>query len=287
MSKNILPKNPEQLKTITLNLVSGLEKHRAEIGEQRDPAMLLQALTDVTTVQSQFQFTISHRATVLMPALKAADAEVKKYLGDTTKLFRSQLGERWSQGWLERGFTGNSTAVPTRRDEQERLLESVLAFLTKEPQWASTDLNVTAVRAEQVLAALTKAKADVKASRVEQGLLGQARTKAIRRLQKRIRGTIDDLSAELDAASPLWSSFGVNAPVRASRKEVQAEADRTAAKEQRALQRLTTAAERKKKALEEELARMTEKVSRHAAGERATSADVAASNGSGEVVLPR
>jgi hypothetical protein len=301
MSRNVIPNKPEALKTIALNLVSGLEKHGVEIGVKRDPAVLSQASEEVTAVQTRFQTTISHRTTVLSPAQKAADQEMKAFLGNATKLFRSQLGERWNQGWLERGFASNSTAVPKSREARERLVESILNYLKQNPQSASADLGVTVQRAETVLASFTQAKAAIMASKVEQGLIGQERAKAIRRLQSRIRGTIDDIYAELDADSPLWSSFGVHAPVRATSKEVQAKVDRAAEKEQRAVERLANAAERKKKAIDEKLAKATAKANQRANAVAVSSAErsaegrvpaagnVASANGSGgaDVALPR
>lgn len=124
---------------------------------------------------------------------------------------------------------------------------------------------MTAERAEAIVAEIEAAKEAVSANKVNQDLLGKARTKAMNQLHSRIRAAIADLKSVLEEDSPLWDDFGVKPPYRASREEMKARAERTTAKDQRAVERAKETAARTKQRADEKLAQAIAKAQRSAA----------------------
>ncbi len=263
MAVNVLSRKYDGIEPITTKLVSGLEKHGAAIGVMRDAGPIVEALAAAKATEVAFHENVTARVTVLTPALEAADAEGKAFLGVATKVFRVHFGNTWNHRWTVIGLTGKSTAIPDTREGRTTLITNIADYLKKNPHHSNAELNVTLKRAEAILAALKTATEAVAANKLNQPILSQARTQAMNRLHRRIRATIADLKSVLDEESPLWETFGLNAPYRASREEMKTRAERTNAKDQRAVERALETAARAKQRADEKAAKVIAKAKRN------------------------
>jgi hypothetical protein len=270
MAVNILSRKYDELELVTTKLTSGLVKHGADIDVKRDPDPILEALAAAKTTNTDFYASMTERVTLLTPALDAADAEGKAFLGAAIKVFRVHFGNTWNHHWNAIGLTGKSTAVPRTRDSRTALIKSIGEYLTENPNHANAELDVTVERAVAILAELKTATEAVSANKLNQATIGKARTKAMNHLRGRIRATITDLKSVLEEDSPLWESFGVKAPYRASREEMKARAERTSAKDQRAVERALESADRTKQRADEKVAKAIAKANRNASDSTGT-----------------
>jgi len=212
MPANPLPNRFNDLSTTSLRMAEALETHGDEIEIDRDADMIRKALAKARTRDEDFQSHLADRTTVLTPALKAVDQEGREFIGKSIKVLRVHLGERWNQSWSEAGFLDGKSAIPSRLDRREALLQSLATYFTSHPQFENKDFTVTAARAQELFDAMGKAQRAIQDSESKQVELRVARDKAVNTLRKRMRGVITDLNAVLNVDSPLWKAFGVNPP---------------------------------------------------------------------------
>lgn len=140
MAVNVLSRKYDEIEIITTKLIGGLVKHGAEIGVKRDADPILEALAAAKKTHSEFHLNLTERVTVLTPALDAADAEGKAYLGAAIKVFRVHFGNTWNLRWTAIGLTGKSTAIPRTRDSRTLLLKSIAEYLEENPNHANVEL---------------------------------------------------------------------------------------------------------------------------------------------------
>ncbi len=272
MAVNLLSRKYDEIEIVATKLTSGLAKHGADIGVRRDADPILEALAAAKTTDAAFHANVAERVTVLTPALDAADADGMTFLGAAVKVFRVHFGNTWNHRWTGIGLTGKSTAIPRTRDSRTTLITNIAEYLKENPSHANAELNVTHKRAEAILAQLKTATEAVSANKLNQPTLSKARTKAMNQLHSRIRAAIADLKSVLDEDSPWWDAFGVKAPYRASREEMKARAERTTAKDQRAVERAVETAARAKQRADEKLAKAIAKANRNVAEPAANTA---------------
>jgi len=237
MAANPFPTKFNDLSTMTIRFTDGLATHGPELGIERDPVLIKKALDAATVANTEYQAILGERTSVLTPALTTADSEGRVLIAAAVKLFRVKLGERWNQSWSEAGFVNNSTAIPKTQARREALLKSLGAYLLSHPELESADLKVTAARATALFEAIGTAQKNLQENKAQQGELRGARDKAVATLRKRLRAAIGDLGAVLENDSPLWNAFGLNEPVRPSKKDVAKATEKAAIKLRKAAER--------------------------------------------------
>ena len=146
--------------------------------------------------------------------LTVADSNGKAFIGSARKVVTPYLGEKFSADWAALAFPNHSLAIPSKQDDRLAVLEAFQNYFTENPTHENADpkINVTAVRATAVHAALRDARVTFKALQSQTLTLKLARDAAVTALRDEITGTIGELTDVLPKDSPIWLAFGLPLP---------------------------------------------------------------------------
>lgn len=217
---NRIPKTAVDLAARTREIKKGLETKQDALGLRKNSATVLDAtLVEFEQAQQAYQTVLADRAAALYPAFHRAQAEGKAFLDGAVKLLRMQLGNTWSQAWVEAGQLNASTAIPTKAGAREGLIKNFASYLGADPVREAPNQGVTASRAAAVHQAILDAKAKLRDNQTQQGHLKAARNDAERKLRQTLRRTMVELEMVLERDSPDWSNFGLEPPARADERK--------------------------------------------------------------------
>jgi hypothetical protein len=212
MAANPLPRSQSDLFALAEDICDGLNAHEGDISIKQNTEAVtraaLQAAIAAADIYAQGRSSkvAYHHAQIL------ADSNAKAFIAFARQTLSPYLGENWSEVWVQTGFPNQSTAVPTTMPERQTLLLGLKTYYTANPGHEKADLNVTAVRADQLFTSLSDARSSLNLLISELGTKRANRDAAILALRKRMRGLIDELTQLLDPLDPLWNSFGLNPP---------------------------------------------------------------------------
>ncbi len=205
-----IPHQYDQLISYTYDLIEGLKKHETQLGLQQNTAASLVAVMDTAKAAEQdFQGSRAIPGNTLSPAQRDADAAAKRFILTAKKIFGTKLGDQWSPAWAEVGYVNGSLATPTKIGERESLLFTISQYLTAHPDFASTELEITAARATQLHEELRAARAARKNYTLEHKTKKEVRKVALATLRKHLSWTISDLKRVMSADDLRWHSFGL------------------------------------------------------------------------------
>ncbi|HEY1769388.1 MAG TPA: hypothetical protein VGG02_03935 [Chthoniobacterales bacterium] len=143
---------------------------------------------------------------------KPAAAAVAEFLTTARPIFASNFGNRWSASWAPVGWAGPSTMIPKTKDARLGLLDAMVNFLVKNPNYEVANSGVTALDGAAVYNYAVLTEEDV----VEaiQGLQAVQEVRAAARaaLLQVMRAVVKNLAAKLAPNDPRWLSFGLNEP---------------------------------------------------------------------------
>ena len=148
----------------------------------------------------------------LSAAVRTADSNGKAFIATARDVLVPSLGSPWSQAWQPTGFPNQSLGVPRTQAERQSLLAALRDYFTANPAQENAPLGITAALAGTRFTALSNGR-----SGFNQGvtLIGQAkvaRDVSGKKLTKRLRGLVDELTQLLDDDDPIWLAFGFNSP---------------------------------------------------------------------------
>lgn len=211
--KLTVPQSVSDTCTLARRIAKGMDatKGKAAI-KHATPQELRAAAKDLLAGEGAYQTVLTERSAALFPALKKADAEGRAFIKGSKKVLSFHLGDRWNQGWAETGHLNDSLQMPASLEKREGLLQSLARFLAAHPEMESPPQNITAERAKAVHAALADAQEALNAADTQRKERRAAREKADKVLRKMLSGVIHEIRLSLTADSPLWESFGLNAP---------------------------------------------------------------------------
>ena len=212
MASNTLPTAIDDLFTLAERNCDGLTTHQAAIGILQSLEVTLRAvLASARTAQDGFA-ALQGGKPALTAALNSADTNGRAFITATRNVLALSLGQSWSQVWEATGFPNQSLAVPATLAERQSLLASLKAYFTANPAKENAALNVTAVQADALFAALSNAFAAVDNGLTTLGQTKNTRDAAVELLRKRMRCLIAELALFLADDDPRWDAFGLNRP---------------------------------------------------------------------------
>ncbi len=210
MKTSPIPQPYDQLISYTYDLIEGLKKHESQLGLQQNTAASLEAImATAKTAEQNFQESRAIPGNTLSPAQREADAKAKRFILTAKKVFGTKLGDQWSAAWAEVGYVNGSLGTPTKIGERESLLFTISQYLTRHPDFASTELEITAARATQLHEELRAARAARKNYTLEHKTKKEVRDVAIATLKKHLSWTISDLKRVMPAGDLRWHAFGL------------------------------------------------------------------------------
>jgi len=212
MAANPIPTSLNALTALAEDAADGANTHEVAIGlKQNKEADIRADLTDLLPKIAAHAVAVGAKP-ALSAAVRTADSNGKAFIGIARDVLVPSLGGQWSQAWEPTGFPNQSLGVPRTQAERQSLLASLRDFFTANPAKENAPLFVTAALAGTRFTALSDGR-----SGFNQGvtLIGQnkvAREVSKRKLTKRMRGLVDELTQLLEDDDPIWYAFGFNPP---------------------------------------------------------------------------
>jgi hypothetical protein len=218
MPQNALPSGIYDLMQLAENMARGLEKHGRGIKLGSETPELRPAFNELREAERAFASQRSEKAAAGKWAA-ASDAALKDWLAKARLAVMLARGIRWSEMWIEAGFTHRRTNVPKALAPRIELARRLVDFLSSYPQFGVAHANVTAthgrklyddvITARQVYRQLTAACNEAK--RVRDG--------AERRLRRDMRSIVILLGVAIRPDDPRWLEFGLNQPAKRSNRQ--------------------------------------------------------------------
>ncbi len=211
--ENTIPINLKKLAVLGLKMAGGLAKHAETLGmkhhTQETVAAEVKAVEDADTL---YQASRVSRRTKLSPDKVKADAEGRAFIDAAKKVLRHQLGNSWTEAWVEAGFVNGTTATPTSYDERVGLIRKLAAYFAKHADWENEKLEVSAAKAVELHEAMSAAREALDAQKADQKQLKEEREAAVKTLRSRVSGVMGELRLVLGPRDPMWHNFGLNRP---------------------------------------------------------------------------
>ncbi len=186
LSPSRLPETVDDLATLALRLISRLTWQ----GQHDNALGIRQALEPALIRHREYLALRTEPSKILIPAVHRADAAIVRFIGLCKASLRSSLGRRWNATWAEAGFGDGTLAVPASFRGREKLLKDLRDFLRTHPDLESTDGDISAVKAEQLLASLHAVRMTLHHHAARQRAAQVARRRACTALRKRLRMTV-------------------------------------------------------------------------------------------------
>jgi len=121
------------------------------------------------------------------------------------------FGSEFNDKWVAVGFV-DSLAISTTLEELLTLIQTMAAFLLANPAREVLALNITAVQAQALYAALVEAFASVTAQEAVLSVMKNDRDAKYEALRGRLVQLTEELAYVLDPLDPRWAAFGFNKP---------------------------------------------------------------------------
>lgn len=141
-------------------------------------------------------------------ARRRAIADGMAFCGMAVDVLKGRLGRRWNGRWLAVGFT-HSLELPRT---PVALLISLRSYFRDHPEHEVPAMDVTAARADTLLADIELANSTVLETRQIRGEASKASTAAFAKLRKRLTGLRHELDQLLSRDDERWWRFGFSRP---------------------------------------------------------------------------
>jgi len=167
---------------------------------------------ELNAAETVYQAVLASHSSTLSPDLKKANAEAGAFIIGAKKVIGFSLGDAWTPAWAEAGFLHDHLKCPKKVVERIALLDRLAIYLGGHPESQSETQKITATRASELHRALAKASRAIGHYDTERKEARTTRDKAKTALHKMAADVIVEIRRKLTVTSPLWDSFGLNAP---------------------------------------------------------------------------
>jgi hypothetical protein len=215
-----IPRTIPGTKSLGSKCAAAAAEHEEEVGLKQNRASVIatefydlvgEPNTDAATAGKEAMLNQARHAELKAAQIRReAVAAGRKFNERAIDHLKAHLGRRWNPRWQGAGFTRGSLALP--KDPFSLLLELRAYFsLNAEEEVAST--GVTAARADELAAAISKAIMDELMAAAARGEARKARDAAFRKLRERLVGLRAELLQLLEADDMRWRTFGFARPI--------------------------------------------------------------------------
>jgi hypothetical protein len=200
------------LTALAEDAADGAQTHEVAIGlKQNKEADIRTDLTDVLTRIATHATAVGAKP-ALSAAVRTADSNGKAFIATARDVLVPPLGGQWSEAWAPTGFPNQSLAVPRTQPERQSLLASLRDYFTANPAKENAPLGITAALAATRFTAFSDGRSGFNQGVTLTGQLIVARDASAKKLTKRMRGLVDELTQLLEDDDPIWYAFGFNPP---------------------------------------------------------------------------
>ena len=212
MAQNPTPRSAKAISNSAGQMAAGIDQVGASVPVTviTKPQMLANRMA-FNTAETQFNagrkalrnaYTASH----------TAETGLYDWLGSAKAVLVSSFGQRWSADWAAAGFVNHSTAIPNTMGDRLGLAEDIVEFLTDNPTYEVTSLDVTAIFGQGVCDAAVAGQEGVSTAEQNRDALDLTRQAARTTVLGGMRGLIKNLEAKLGPQDARWLAFGLQKP---------------------------------------------------------------------------
>jgi hypothetical protein len=224
MSPNSIPHNPDDLEVTANRAESGARRHGVAIGIKQNTANDIEHDKEAVFGKPQDPLNpdpnapIGKRAEYAQARSRASDARAglrsaldtgSEFCVNATNVLKPHLGYRWNAKWRAAGFVSGSLRQPA--DPVPRL-GLFRAYLRLHPEHENAPLEITAAKADSILAAIDTAQSLSDTNAALEATAKQERDEAVRKLRRRLTALRNELTLLLGVDDPRWYQFGFNRP---------------------------------------------------------------------------
>jgi hypothetical protein len=194
-------------------VASGLETHGPWLGMTQVPAGEFRRILDETG-KAETAWSVSWTAKgYSRTRMAAADETLAGWLAKARLVVMLARGAKWSERWIETGFTHRRMNVPRRIDLRIRLAQRLVVFLALQPDFGVPFAEVTAARGRSIYERTIQARAALEVATTDCMMKKRQRDAAERVLRRTMRQVIRILGSMIAPTDPRWLDFGLNGSV--------------------------------------------------------------------------
>jgi hypothetical protein len=219
MSHNTLPSGTNDLLLLAEGMAHGVETHGPWLGMSEIPAEEFRRIVDqVKHAETTGSAARSAKASA-QTRLTAADDALTAWLARARLVVMLARGSKWSEHWIETGFTHGATNVPTQIELRITLARRLVVFLALHPDFAVPFAGVTAAHGRPLYERLIQTRAALELAANGCMMSKRERDAAARVLRRFMRRVLLSLGSAIAPTDPRWLAFGLKPmPSRSARK---------------------------------------------------------------------
>ena len=187
---------------------AGIALHKTSMGLVRYPDGSLNSLLG-NAQQTELVFQISRSVTLeASNSLQAARSTAALYIEKCRPTLKQYLGERWSTGWNQAGFTKNSLQVPKRNTADiKQLLTALQKYFMDHTTHQNAAAGVTAAATGALLTPLTAAIRLLDVAESEQLKKRNSRDASHQELSQYLRNSRKEVESAMGDKDARWKDF--------------------------------------------------------------------------------
>lgn len=216
MAANPTPTSNPVLISMADKLARGLETLESEIGIKQNTAAKVMADKEAALAASMNRGQAGKELADARKTYRQVDLKGERVIFNCRARLTQMFGARHNVWWEAAGFPNQSTAVPEVAALRMSLLSYLAIYFEQNPDKASADMGATAEICKAAHEAISDARSAVNHAKVIQRTAVTAMRAAYRKLRKRVRGAIEELTIVLDKQDPRWLTLSLKIPARTS-----------------------------------------------------------------------
>src|SRR5689334_3327501 len=151
MAHNTLPSRMNDLLLAAEGMAQGLETHGPWLGLTQVPlGEFRRVLEEVRNAVAAWSVARAAKADA-QSRMSAADEAMTAWLAKARLVVMLARGAKWSERWIETGFTHRGTNLPTRMELRIALAHRLVVFLALHPDFGVPFAGVTAARGRPIM----------------------------------------------------------------------------------------------------------------------------------------
>jgi hypothetical protein len=218
MGQNTLPSGINDLLLLAERIAQGLETYGPWLEITQIPADEFRRISDEAGKAETAWSAAMSAKRYSQTRMAAADEALDAWLEKARLVMLLARGAKWSQRWIETGFTHRGRNVPKDIERRIALARRVVIFLALHPTFGVPFADVTAACGRSIYERMVQARAARDVAVTDCMSKKRQRDAAESVLRRTMRQVILILGATIAPTDPRWLAFGLNQPTpRSSR----------------------------------------------------------------------
>jgi hypothetical protein len=216
MGHNTLSSEIKDLLLVAERIASGLEAHGPWLGMTQVPAGEFRRILDETGKAETAWLASWNAKGYSQTRMVAADEALAGWLAKARLVVMLARGAKWSERWVETGFTHRRMNVPKRIELRIRLARRLVVFLALQPDFGVPFADVTAACGRSIYERTIQTRDALEVATTDCMMKKRQRDAAERVLGRTMRQVVSILGSTIAPTDPRWLEFGLNGSVAGS-----------------------------------------------------------------------